>query len=130
MAVFNGKNVSLKIAADTTAEYEELNNKIETLNNKVDETIEKFTSVKVNTTLAASGWSSGVYTISNENITVTCVVELLPRENNGITQEQFEALAAAMIIGGTQAAGSIQLVALGDVPTIDIPITLIVRGDL
>lgn len=89
------------------------------------------TSTKVNTTLSASSWTSAKkYTITISNITATSPVELLPRENGGVTQAQLEALSAAMIIGGTQAAGSIQLVALGDVPTIDIPVTLIIRRDL
>lgn len=88
-------------------------------------------STKVNTTLYASSWSTAKkYTVSNANITATSAVELLPRENNGITQAQMEALSGAMIVGGTQAAGSIQLVALGDVPTTDIPVTLIIRRDL
>lgn len=88
-------------------------------------------STKVNTTLSASGWSTEKkYTVNNANITATSAVELLPRENNGITQAQMEALSGAMIVGGTQAAGSIQLVALGDKPTTDIPVTLIIRRDL
>lgn len=88
-------------------------------------------STKVNTALFASGWSTAKkYTLSNSNITATSAVELLPRENNGITQAQMEALSGAMIVGGTQAAGSIQLVALGDKPTTDIPVTLIIRRDL
>lgn len=88
-------------------------------------------SSKVNLTLYASSWSTAKkYTVSNANITPTSAVELLPRENNGITQAQLEALSGAMIVGGTQAAGSIQLVALGDVPTTDIPVTLIIRRDL
>lgn len=88
-------------------------------------------STKVNTTLYASSWSTAKkYTVSNANITATSAIELLPRENNGITQAQMEALSGAMIVGGTQAAGSIQLVALGDKPTIDIPVTLIIRRDL
>lgn len=88
-------------------------------------------SSKVNLTLYASSWSTAKkYTVSNANITATSAVELLPRENNGITQAQLEALSGAMIVGGTQAAGSIQLVALGDVPTTDIPVTLIIRRDL
>lgn len=88
-------------------------------------------STKVNLTLSASGWSTAKkYTLSNSNITATSAVELLPRENNGITQAQMEALSGAMIVGGTQAAGSIQLVALGDVPTVDIPVTIIIRRDL
>ncbi len=88
-------------------------------------------SSKVNLTLYASSWSTAKkYTVSNANITATSAVELLPRENSGITQAQMEALSGAMIVGGTQAAGSIQLVALGDVPTTDIPVTLIIRRDL
>ena len=88
-------------------------------------------STKVNTTLSASGWSTEKkYTVSDANITATSAVELLPRENNGITQAQLEALSGAMIVGGTQAAGSIQLIALGDKPTTDIPVTLIIRRDL
>lgn len=88
-------------------------------------------STKVNTTLYASSWSTAKkYTISYADITATSAVELLPRENNGITQAQLEALSGAMIVGGTQAAGSIQLVALGDKPTTDIPVTLIIRRDL
>lgn len=88
-------------------------------------------STKVNTTLSASGWSTEKkYTVSDSNITATSAVELLPRENNGITQAQLEALSGAMIVGGTQASGSIQLVALGDKPTTDIPVTLIIRRDL
>lgn len=88
-------------------------------------------SSKVNLTLYASSWSTEKkYTVSNANITATSAVELLPRENNGITQAQMEALSGAMIVGGTQAAGSIQLVALGDKPTTDIPVTLIIRRDL
>ncbi len=88
-------------------------------------------SSKVNLTLYASSWSTEKkYTVSNANITAASAVELLPRENNGITQAQLEALSGAMIVGGTQATGSIQLVALGDKPTTDIPVTLIIRRDL
>lgn len=88
-------------------------------------------SSKVNLTLYASSWSTAKkYTVNNANITATSAVELLPRENNGITQAQLEALSGAMIVGGTQAAGSIQLVALGDKPTTDIPVTIIIRRDL
>lgn len=88
-------------------------------------------STKVNATLYASYWTTAKkYTISYADITATSAVELLPMENNGITQAQLEALSGAMIVGGTQAAGSIQLVALGDKPTTDIPVTLIIRRDL
>ena len=87
-------------------------------------------SVKVNTTLTASGWSGNVYTITNSSITATSPVELLPREQSGVTTAQMEALVGAMIAGGAQSAGSIQLIAHGDVPETDIPVTLIIRRDL
>ena len=87
-------------------------------------------SIKVSETISSTGWSNKTYTINNSNITATNVIELLPRENNGTTQAQMEVLSGAMIVGGAQAVGSIQLVALGDVPTIDIPVTLIIRSDL
>lgn len=87
-------------------------------------------SAKLTTTLSASGWSSGVYTLSNGNITATSVVELLPAESGAITSAQMEALTNAMIVGGAQAAGSIKLISLGETPSIDIPVTLIFRRDL
>ena len=86
------------------------------------------TSTQFDATLNASSWSSSQYTVSNSAIKATSVVELLPASS--ITKEQYEALAGAMIVGGTQAAGSIKLKALGDVPTINIPVTFIVRGDM
>ncbi len=85
-------------------------------------------SIKVVLTLTASSWNGDTYTISNSNITATNVVELYP--TSSITQEQLEALQEANIIGGTQSKGTFSLVAKGDVPTVDIPVTLIVRGDM
>lgn len=87
-------------------------------------------SVKFDTTLLAASWSAGAYTLSHEAITATSVVELLPRENGGATLEQVRALAAAMVVGGAQATGSITLTAQADVPTVDVPVTIIVREDL
>lgn len=84
-------------------------------------------SIIQNTTITQSGWSGNIWTLSNENITATNIVELLPSED--ITSEQLTALQDANIIGGTQAVGSIQLKAMGTVPTIDIPVTFIYRFD-
>lgn len=97
-----------------------------------DEVNLKSTSYDV--TLLATAWSDGVYTWEHEGITNTCPIELLPQSN--ITAEQLKALQKANIVGGTQIGtsagktGSIQLVAKGTVPAIDIPVTFIVRGDL
>ena len=78
-------------------------------------------------TLAASGWVDGVYTLTLDGVTASSNQEILPAVN--ITTEQLEALQSANIQDGGQAAGNITLKAFGDVPTIDIPIRVIKRGD-
>ncbi len=79
-------------------------------------------------TLAAASWSSGLYVVSLSDITATCPVEILPAQN--ITAAQLNALQAANIQENAQAAGSITLKAFGTVPAVNIPIRVIVRGDL
>lgn len=78
-------------------------------------------------TLAANGWSNGAYILTVSGVTATSNQEILPAVD--ITAEQLEALQAANIQDGGQAAGNITLKAFGDVPTIDIPIRVIKRGD-
>ena len=92
---------------------------------KLSEKTDKSTSVSI--TLTSTNWSSGIYTYTNSAITATNIIELYPAST--ITSTQFEALQSANIIGGTQSAGSIQLKAMGDVPTMDIPIVLTIRQD-
>lgn len=84
-------------------------------------------STTVTATLSASGWADGVYGLSVNGVTETSNQELLPAVD--ITAEQLEALQAANIQDGGQTAGNITLKAYGDVPTIDIPIRVIKRGD-
>lgn len=81
----------------------------------------------VTATLAANGWADGVYILTVSGVTTTSNQEILPAVD--ITAEQLEALQAANIQDGGQTAGSITLKAFGDVPTIDIPIRVIKRGD-
>lgn len=76
-----------------------------------------------NITLLTSGWSDGVYTISDPRITAFSTQYFSPQA--GITSEQLEALQGANIIGYGQSAGQAQIKAYGDVPEIDIPITVI-----
>ena len=85
-------------------------------------------STRVDTTLEASAWSDKALTFSDAAITATSPIEIIPAV--GITEEQFKAFQKAKIIGGTQAAGSVQLVAMGTVPTVSIPVTFIIRRDL
>lgn len=82
----------------------------------------------IETTLAASGWSEGVYILAVNGVTTTTNQEILPALN--ITPEQLEALQGANLQDGGQANGSVTLKAFGEVPTIDIPIRVIVRGDM
>lgn len=84
-------------------------------------------STTISTTLYAETWNSGSYTITNDLITSTSNQEVIPAV--GITAEQYNALSAAMIVDGGQSAGSLTLKALGSVPTINIPIRIIFRGE-
>lgn len=85
-------------------------------------------SIKVDASLIASNWNSTNYIFSNQNITATNIVELIP--STTITTEEYEALQDAQIIGGAQTTGSITLKAMGAVPTINIPVIFIIRGDM
>lgn len=101
-------------------------NSIKTLNTNVANKAGKSTAV--NTTISASGWSENTYILAVNGVTTTTNQEIIPAIT--ITPEQLEALQSANIQDGGQANGSITLKAFGTVPTIDIPIRVIVRGDM
>lgn len=85
-------------------------------------------SIQESKTITASGWSSSnIWTLNSDYITATNIIELIPAV--GITATQLEALQEANIVGGTQVAGSLQLVALGTKPTINIPVVFVYRFD-
>lgn len=78
-------------------------------------------------TILAATWGSTV-TITDEHITATNNVIMIP--GSSITKAQLEALQKANCQGcGTQSAGSITFKVFGDVPTIDIPVKLIIGGN-
>ena len=89
-------------------------------------------SILATATLSAASWSGSdapySYTYNNSNIKASSPVELLPGAS--ITAVQLEALQGANIIGGSQIAGSVTLLAYGDKPSTDIPVQFIIRGDL
>lgn len=89
------------------------------LQTEIDSTIK-------NVTLSASSWSSSTYTVTDSLITATSNQEIIPAV--GITPAQLNALQRAVIIDSGQSVGSITLKALGEVPTIDIPVRVIFRG--
>jgi len=77
--------------------------------------------------LTAASWSSGSYTISDSLITASSIQEIIPATS--ISAEQYKALVKASIVATGQAAGSITIKAFGTTPGIDIPVTIIFRGE-
>lgn len=77
-------------------------------------------------TLSAASWASGVYTISDTDITATNTVTLTYPPTT--SDADYTALQAAAIRTTGQTAGSITIKALGAVPTSDLTITLIIEG--
>lgn len=78
-------------------------------------------------TLSASGWRSGTYTISDNLITNTSNQEIIPSPS--ISANQYKALVKASLVATGQSAGSITIKAFGATPTINIPVTVIFRGE-
>ena len=84
-------------------------------------------STTVNMTLYAETWKEGTYTITSELITSASNQEIIPATN--ITQAQLNAMLSASMIDGGQSPGSMTIKAIGNVPTIDLPIRIIYRGE-
>lgn len=86
----------------------------------------------VDYTILASAWSGTTvpytYTVTMTGVTPTSMQELIP--STAITQAQLETLQNASIVDGGQANNTIYLKAWGDKPTIDIPVRVILRGDI
>lgn len=84
--------------------------------------------------LNKNNWSAGNYTITAANVpvlaavTTETMVEILPGLT--ITDAELEALQGANIQDAGQSAGSITIKARAGAPTIDIPIRIVIRGDL
>lgn len=90
-------------------------------------------------TLLASGWvtvsdSVGMayginayYRVVQSGVTITSNQEIIP--DAPITKEQLAALQAANIQDGGQEEGAFTLAAYGDIPKINLPIRIILRGD-
>jgi len=89
-------------------------------------------STVVSKTLSTASWSGTsapyTYNLTVTGVTTTSVQELLP--STSITSAQLSALQAANIQDGGQAVGQISLYAFGTKPTIDIPVRVVLRGDM
>lgn len=102
------------------------------LTSVVDQIKAKFAekSRLVSASLPETGWigeDSHTITISVPGITVDTMVEIMVSEDANIAQKT--AWAEAGIVSGSTGTGTVSLEAIGEVPKIDIPVTLIVRGD-
>ena len=91
-------------------------------------------SVLATAVLNRNNWSNNVYTLSGSDVAALSAVtaqsawEILP--GLSATDAQIEALQSANLLDGGQAAGSITIRAKNGAPTIDLPIRIILRGDL
>ena len=81
-------------------------------------------SVSKAATLTAAGWSNGVQTLAVSGVTASANGSL--RIAQSATDEQFAAWGAAQPRVTAQAAGSLTVKAAGTVPTIDIPVEVII----
>ena len=88
---------------------------------------QKIKTTTKNITLTAASWSNGSYTISDSLITASSIQEIIPATN--ISADQYKALVKASIVATGQSVGSITIKAFGTTPTINIPITVIFRGE-
>ena len=93
----------------------------------IDANTKKLVTTSKNITLAASGWSSGTYTISDSLITATSNQEIIPAPS--ISANQYKALVKASLVATGQTTGSITIKAFGTTPSINIPVTVIFRGE-
>lgn len=86
----------------------------------------------VDYTILSSGWSGTsvpyTYTATITGVTPTSMQEIIP--STSITQAQLEALQGANIVDGGQADNTIYLKAWGDKPTVNIPVRVVLRGDI
>lgn len=89
-------------------------------------------STIVTATLLSSRWTGTsapfVYELSVSGVTASSNQEVLPATT--VTADQLTAIQSANIVDGGQETGKIILKAFGDKPTIDLPIRIILRGDM
>lgn len=88
-------------------------------------------TITKNITLEASRWTGDElpysYTISIEEVTEDNNIKVISPDQ--MTSEQYQQMVNAGINGGTQATGSVTLLAYGDKPAIDFPVIVLVKGD-
>ena len=97
---------------------------ITTLYGQVGALQTKSTVLVKNVTLYAADWSGAIYTITDSDITATAIVVLATPA--GLSPTQLSELQDANIVPYGQSAGSIQIAAAGNVPTVDIAVQMLI----
>lgn len=86
----------------------------------------------VTKTISAASWTGSAapfsYSLTVTGVTATSNQELLPAID--VTEAQLKALQAANIQDGGQLANTVTLKAWGEKPLIDLPVRVILRGDM
>ena len=110
-----------------------LNDKIATNASNITKLNSNLSNVKdasFDVTMNADGWtgesSPYSYTISNSKILATSNIDISPRI--GCTNAQILAFSEGGFGPGSLAAGSVTIACYGKKPTVDLPVTVIVRG--
>jgi len=85
-------------------------------------------SITAPVTLTAAGWVDNQQTLSVDGATATNIIEIAV--DKAATLEQEAAFYAAALKDGGQDDGTITLNVSGRIPSVDIPILVIARGDL
>lgn len=98
----------------------------EELNSAISGQIGDLKSKSLDFILYATDWVGNTYTVSHQDIGAESDGILNLAAN--VTAVQYEVAANASMRISSQAEGSITITAYGDIPSIDIPITLIILG--
>ena len=97
------------------------------LQNEIDEINAQIVTTEIQITLAASSWSSDLYTLTNSHISADAEITLTYPPT--LTDAQYEAYQGAGIRPyGAVSAGSMVLKAVNGAPSIDLPLIMIVKG--
>lgn len=97
------------------------------LQTEIDALSGNISSATKEVTLTASSWADSTYTISDKLITATSNQEVLPPLN--VTADQLKILTAAQLVDVGQSKGQMKVKALGKVPTADVQVRVIFRGE-
>lgn len=116
--------------------FEAANTKITALESRASavETGKANLSTLLTATISTSAWSGNACTLSVSGVTATSNQEILPQTRSYFSSDDdyiayLEVYQNANLQENGQAAGQIYLLAMTDVPTVNLPIKIILRGD-